>query len=154
MCSPQVLEDGRLTDSQGRVVSFKNTLLICTSNVGSSVIAKGGSQLGFALPEADGESARYGSMRSLVMEELKVRRRARGKSSVAADIRCIWRQDGQVLASVPSLLTSSQLLLPPLHLACRILLCNNSACDAGSHLLDMEGWATRDGSPLRGVAQD
>ncbi|CAK0784796.1 hypothetical protein CVIRNUC_008000 [Coccomyxa viridis] len=67
----QVLEDGRLTDSQGRVVSFKNTLLICTSNVGSSVIAKGGSQLGFALPEADGESARYGSMRSLVMEELK-----------------------------------------------------------------------------------
>ena len=72
MCPPQVLEDGRLTDSQGRVVSFKNTLLICTSNVGSSVISKGGSQLGFALPDADGESAQYSSMRSLVMEELKV----------------------------------------------------------------------------------
>lgn len=67
-----MLEDGRLTDSQGRVVSFKNTLLICTSNVGSSVISKGGSQLGFALPDADGESAQYSSMRSLVMEELKV----------------------------------------------------------------------------------
>ena len=81
MCE-QVLEDGRLTDSQGRVVSFKNTLLICTSNVGSSVIAKGGSQLGFALPEADGESARYGSMRSLVLEELKVRRRAAGATTL------------------------------------------------------------------------
>ena len=89
MCK-QVLEDGRLTDSQGRVVSFKNTLLICTSNVGSSVIAKGGSQLGFALPEADEESARYGSMRSLVMEELKVRSRAEGHCRVAADISGIW----------------------------------------------------------------
>jgi ATP-dependent Clp protease ATP-binding subunit ClpC len=36
----QVIEDGRLTDSQGRVVSFKNCLLILTSNVGSSVISK------------------------------------------------------------------------------------------------------------------
>ena len=68
----QVLEDGRLTDSQGRSVSFKNTLLICTSNVGSNVISKGGGQLGFAMPDQDGESAQYGSMRSLVMEELKV----------------------------------------------------------------------------------
>ncbi|CAL5223254.1 g5736 [Coccomyxa viridis] len=67
----QVLEDGRLTDSQGRSVSFKNTLLICTSNVGSNVISKGGGQLGFAMPDQDGESAQYGSMRSLVMEELK-----------------------------------------------------------------------------------
>jgi ATP-dependent Clp protease ATP-binding subunit ClpB len=36
----QVLEDGRLTDSKGRVVSFKNTILIMTSNVGSDIIAK------------------------------------------------------------------------------------------------------------------
>ena len=38
----QILEDGRLTDSKGRVVDFKNTLIIMTSNVGSSVIEKGG----------------------------------------------------------------------------------------------------------------
>jgi ATP-dependent Clp protease ATP-binding subunit ClpC len=44
----QVLEDGRLTDSKGRVVSFKNTLLIMTSNVGSQVIVKGGGGLGFS----------------------------------------------------------------------------------------------------------
>ena len=38
----QILEDGRLTDSKGRVVDFKNTLLIMTSNIGSRVIEKGG----------------------------------------------------------------------------------------------------------------
>ena len=38
----QMMEDGRLTDSQGRVVSFKNTLIILTSNVGSKVISKVG----------------------------------------------------------------------------------------------------------------
>ncbi len=42
----QVLEDGRLTDSKGRVVSFKNTILIMTSNVGSEIIAQG-APLGF-----------------------------------------------------------------------------------------------------------
>ena len=45
------MEDGRLTDSKGRVVDFKNTLLIMTSNVGSSVIEKGGGRLGFVLDE-------------------------------------------------------------------------------------------------------
>lgn len=42
----QVLEDGRLTDSKGRIVSFKNTILIMTSNVGSEIIAQG-APLGF-----------------------------------------------------------------------------------------------------------
>ena len=115
----QVLEDGRLTDSQGRVVSFKNTLLICTSNVGSSVIAKGGSQLGFALPEADGESARYGSMRSLVMEELKVIEPCRGQAPRGRRYEMHLFKHSYVLASVPGLLTSFHLLLPLTHLPCR-----------------------------------
>lgn len=69
----QILEDGRLSDSSGRVVSFKNTLIVMTSNVGSAVIAKGGGQLGFALPSEDGpEAGQYGRIRSLVLEELKV----------------------------------------------------------------------------------
>ena len=38
----QVLDDGRLTDGQGRTVNFKNTLMIMTSNVGSQVIAASG----------------------------------------------------------------------------------------------------------------
>jgi ATP-dependent Clp protease ATP-binding subunit ClpC len=56
---------------QGRTVSFKNTLLVMTSNVGSQVIAKGGLQLGFALPSEDAEGSAYAQIRSLVMEELK-----------------------------------------------------------------------------------
>jgi ATP-dependent Clp protease ATP-binding subunit ClpC len=43
----QLLEDGRLTDSKGRTVDFKNTLIIMTSNIGSKVIEKGGGGLGF-----------------------------------------------------------------------------------------------------------
>jgi len=71
----QVLEDGRLTDSEGRTVSFKNVLLVMTSNIGSAVISKGGrGGIGFDLGGADGESAEdraYGRVRSLVLEELK-----------------------------------------------------------------------------------
>lgn len=66
----QILEDGRLSDSRGRVVSFKNTILIMTSNVGSSVIEKGGGGLGFQLNE-DREDASYNRIKSLVNEELR-----------------------------------------------------------------------------------
>ncbi|HUT24635.1 MAG TPA: AAA family ATPase, partial [Sumerlaeia bacterium] len=38
----QILEDGRLTDSQGRVVNFKNTVVIMTSNIGSEILARAG----------------------------------------------------------------------------------------------------------------
>merc|ERR1712178_593535 len=66
----QVLEDGRLTDSKGRVVDFKNTLIIMTSNIGSQVIEKGGGGLGFEFAE-DKEDAQYNRIRNLVNEELK-----------------------------------------------------------------------------------
>ncbi len=61
----------RLTDSQGRTVSFKNCLLIMTSNIGSNVIAKGGGSLGFVV-ESNEEDSQYTRIRTLVMEELKV----------------------------------------------------------------------------------
>lgn len=66
----QILEDGRLTDSRGRVINFKNTIIILTSNVGSSVIEKGGGGLGFEL-NADANDSSYNRIRSLVNEELK-----------------------------------------------------------------------------------
>ncbi|KAI3727125.1 hypothetical protein L1987_66934 [Smallanthus sonchifolius] len=67
----QIFEDGHLTDSQGRRVSFKNALVVMTSNVGSTAIAKGRhNSIGFML--ADDESASsYAGLKSLVMEELK-----------------------------------------------------------------------------------
>lgn len=68
----QVLEDGHLTDSTGRTVSFKNCLVVMTSNVGSSAIAGGGKHLGFALPAASPQDAQYKRLHSLVTDELKV----------------------------------------------------------------------------------
>jgi len=63
----QILEDGRLTDAKGRVASFKNTIIIMTSNTGSEYISKMGS-LGF-LEEGEGISKR--SLEEKVMEALK-----------------------------------------------------------------------------------
>jgi ATP-dependent Clp protease ATP-binding subunit ClpC len=67
----QLLEDGRLTDSKGRTVDFKNTLIIMTSNIGSKVIEKGGGGLGFEFSGSDAEETNYNRIRSLVNEELK-----------------------------------------------------------------------------------
>ncbi|XP_028551372.1 chaperone protein ClpD, chloroplastic [Dendrobium catenatum] len=66
----QIFEDGHLTDSQGRRVSFKNTLIVMTSNVGSTSISKGRRSIGFMLAD-DSASNSYSAMKSLVMEELK-----------------------------------------------------------------------------------
>ena len=66
----QIMEDGRLTDAKGRTVSFKNTLLIMTSNIGSKVIEKGGGGLGFSYAENQAD-AQYTSICKLVNEELK-----------------------------------------------------------------------------------
>ena len=63
----QILEDGRLTDAKGRTASFKNTILIMTSNIGSEHIAKMGS-LGFL---AAGEAAEKKNLKEKVMEALK-----------------------------------------------------------------------------------
>ena len=63
----QVLDDGRLTDSLGHVVDFKNTILIMTSNLGTSLIGKRISP-GF-MQESDESS--YEKMKDRVMEELK-----------------------------------------------------------------------------------
>jgi ATP-dependent Clp protease ATP-binding subunit ClpC len=65
----QVLEDGRLTDSQGRTVDFKNTVIIMTTNLGTRDIAKG-LNLGFAAG-AHNASDNYDRMRQKVNEELK-----------------------------------------------------------------------------------
>jgi len=67
----QLLEEGRLTDSKGRTVDFKNTLLIMTSNIGSKVIEKGGGGLGFEFSGDSIEDSQYNRIKSLVNEELK-----------------------------------------------------------------------------------
>jgi ATP-dependent Clp protease ATP-binding subunit ClpC len=67
----QLLEDGRLTDAKGRMVSYKNVVLIMTSNIGSKVIEKGGSGLGFEISDESSATTHYSRIRSLVQEEMK-----------------------------------------------------------------------------------
>ena len=64
----QVLEDGRITDSQGRTVSFKNTVIIMTSNVGAQLLTEQRSSLGFGDSSADTDNERS---KELVLGELK-----------------------------------------------------------------------------------
>ena len=67
----QILDDGRLTDSKGRTVDFKNTILIMTSNVGAKTIKKQ-KTLGFGTPnEEDKEKDEYEKMKENIMSELK-----------------------------------------------------------------------------------
>ena len=63
----QILEEGRLTDGQGRVVDFKNTVIIMTTNLGTRDIARG--TMGFSLEGDDGND--YDRMKGKVIEELK-----------------------------------------------------------------------------------
>ena len=65
----QVLEDGRLTDSQGRTVDFRNTVIIMTSNVGSRHLRQDGATLGFLTETSDRGQAEIAKNR--VMEEAK-----------------------------------------------------------------------------------
>ncbi|WP_104433874.1 ATP-dependent Clp protease ATP-binding subunit [Kineococcus xinjiangensis] len=65
----QILEDGRLTDSQGRSVDFKNTVIIMTTNLGTRDISKGVST-GF-MPTGNAQLTNYDRMKSKVNEELK-----------------------------------------------------------------------------------
>ena len=66
----QILEDGRLTDSHGRVVSFKNTVIIMTSNIGASEISKMKAPLGFNSGD-NREKDDYEMMKERQMNALK-----------------------------------------------------------------------------------
>ncbi|MBQ9267072.1 MAG: ATP-dependent Clp protease ATP-binding subunit [Clostridia bacterium] len=64
----QILDDGRLTDSQGRTVDFKNTIIIMTSNIGARNIADN-KKIGFG--DGDSKATNYGDIKKNVMDELK-----------------------------------------------------------------------------------
>ena len=65
----QILEDGRLTDSQGRRVDFRNSVIIMTSNVGARMITEKQASLGFAVGED--KEADMEKIKEMVMGELK-----------------------------------------------------------------------------------
>ncbi|HOJ87662.1 MAG TPA: ATP-dependent Clp protease ATP-binding subunit [Pseudothermotoga sp.] len=65
----QIMDDGRLTDSQGREVDFKNTIVVMTSNIGGNLINKSKKTMGFVSSE-DAQKD-YQEMKNLVLEEVK-----------------------------------------------------------------------------------
>lgn len=67
----QILEDGRLTDSQGRTVDFKNTVIIMTSNVGARLITEKQSLLGFNSENENAEESEKKDIKELVTGELR-----------------------------------------------------------------------------------
>ena len=70
----QILEDGIVTDSQGRKVDFKNTIIVMTSNVGAKNITADAARLGFDggdKDEKESEEAHFGRIRDAVMTDLK-----------------------------------------------------------------------------------
>src|SRR5206468_7497773 len=64
----QILEDGRLTDAQGRTVDFRNTIVIMTSNIGAKDIAK---NVSFGFGSSDELGASYEEMKNRIMGDLK-----------------------------------------------------------------------------------
>ena len=69
----QILDDGRITDSQGRTVDFKNTVIVMTSNIGAKALTAAGSKLGFAAEQtaqADAEK-QFEQARETVLAELR-----------------------------------------------------------------------------------
>ena len=70
----QILDDGRITDSQGRTVDFKNTVIVMTSNIGARSLTAMGSKLGFSAEERDSDpdaDKAYAQAKETVMAELR-----------------------------------------------------------------------------------
>ena len=67
----QILEDGVVTDSQGRRADFRNTLVVMTSNVGAQSITASGARLGFAPESAEDGEEQFAAVREAVTAELK-----------------------------------------------------------------------------------
>jgi ATP-dependent Clp protease ATP-binding subunit ClpC len=67
----QVLDDGRLTDGQGRTVDFKNTVLIMTSNLGSDLISRRGTTLGFTGDAGSSDTGQEHALQEQLMRRLR-----------------------------------------------------------------------------------
>ena len=68
----QIMEDGMVTDAQGRKADFKNAIVVLTSNVGAARITAKGSKLGFSATERrDGETRPIEELKAAVLDDLK-----------------------------------------------------------------------------------
>ncbi|MDF9716276.1 ATP-dependent Clp protease ATP-binding subunit [Nocardioides sp. ChNu-153] len=104
----QILEEGRLTDSQGRVVDFKNTVIIMTTNLGTRDIAKG-VNLGFA--QTGDAAGSYDRMKNKVSEELKQHFRPEFLNRVDEIIVFPPLNQEQIISMVDNMIASVELRL-------------------------------------------
>ncbi|GAB3989769.1 ATP-dependent Clp protease ATP-binding subunit [Nocardioides marmoraquaticus] len=104
----QILEEGRLTDSQGRVVDFKNTVIIMTTNLGTRDISKGVS-LGFG--NANDALGTYERMKTKVSEELKQHFRPEFLNRVDEIIVFPPLTQEQIISMVDNMIASVELRL-------------------------------------------
>ncbi len=104
----QILEEGRLTDSQGRVIDFKNTVIIMTTNLGTRDISKGVS-LGFQ--QGTDVSGNYDRMKSKVSEELKQHFRPEFLNRVDEIIVFPPLTEEQIVSMVDNMIASVELRL-------------------------------------------
>ena len=143
----QVLEDGRLTDSQGRVVDFKHTLIIMTSNVGTTGLMKS-AEIGFRPIKEEGSvTVRYERMKNKILEEIKHLFRPEFLNRIdevvvfhALEIEEIKQIVALELAKVTKELENQHLSL--------------EATEAAKELIAKEGWDPQFGArPLRRAIQ-
>jgi ATP-dependent Clp protease ATP-binding subunit ClpC len=143
----QVLEDGRLTDSQGRAVDFKNTVIIMTSNVGSAGMQKT-ADIGFRSVKDEGSATvRHERMKNKILEEVKHLFRPEFLNRIdevvvfhSLDLPQIKEIVGLELAKVVKELENQHMTL--------------EATDAARELLAKEGWDPAMGArPLRRAIQ-
>jgi ATP-dependent Clp protease ATP-binding subunit ClpC len=143
----QMMEDGRLTDSQGRIVDFKNVVIIMTSNVGAQNISTD-RELGFRPDRKSASDERaYESMRTRVMDELKRTFRPEFLNRVDDVIVFHQLQQEEIRQIVDLMLKSvnKQLVTQGMSLV---------ATDAAKDLLAKEGWDQKYGArPLRRAVQ-
>ena len=104
----QILEEGRLTDAQGRVIDFKNTVIIMTTNLGTRDIAKG-INLGFQ--QGSDTAGSYDRMKSKVSEELKQHFRPEFLNRVDEIIVFPPLSQDQIVAMVDNMIASVELRL-------------------------------------------
>lgn len=101
------MEDGRLTDSSGRVVSFKQALIVLTSNVGSTAIAGGIKHVGFDLSDGEKDSER---LQALVKDEMKAQFKPEFLNRIDEIVVCFLSWSCGCVVTVCGLLTQLALI--------------------------------------------
>lgn len=142
----QVLEDGRLTDGQGRTVDFRNTVIIMTSNLGAESISRDRS-LGFRSGDGDGGKDKYDRMKNQVMDRIKTAFRPEFLNRLDEVIVFHNLTDVELRSIINLMLTSLQHRLSEQGLSLEVT-------DAARDILIKEGYDQQYGArPLRRAIQ-